>query len=65
MSTLKGKGMRDSDVIKSFANLIKRNIKKEEKSHPNFPFTPTQLIEEVNKGPMFDLYNAIFMTQWF
>ena len=54
--------MRDADIIRSFANMIKRILKQEVESRTNFPLAPNELKEEINKGPMPELYNAIFMT---
>ena len=61
VATLKGHGMRDSDIISSFANYIKRVVNTKEK-RTNFPMKPKELIEEIHRGPTCVLYNTIFMT---
>ena len=63
VSTLKGHGMRDADIICSFANLIRRTVlKKREQEQVEFPMKSNKLIEEIHKGPMIEIYNAIFMS---
>ena len=62
VSTLRGSGMRDKDIIKSFANMVKRNAKTSKGDMPKFPYSPTELMQGTEKGPMCDLYNVIFMT---
>ena len=54
--------MRDKDTITSFANMVKWKINRHEESRLKFPFTPTELIQGTEKGPISDLYNVIFMT---
>ena len=63
VSTLKGHGMRDTDIIRSFANLIRRRVEsKRDEEHTSFPMKPNELVEELHKGPIPELYNAIYMT---
>ena len=62
VSTLRGSGMRDKDIIKSFANMVKRNAKNSKGDVPKFPYSPTELMQGTEKGPMCDLYNVKFMT---
>lgn len=63
VATLNGFGLRDIDIIKGFASMIKRkalNSKKDDDAQ--FPFTPEQLLKNIDKGPLPDLYNAIYLT---
>ena len=43
--------MRDKDIIKSFANMVKRNAKTSKGDVPNFPYRPTELMQGTEKGP--------------
>ena len=62
VSTLKGFGLRYDDFIRYFAKLVKRNIPKRTDDAPKFPYSPSELAEEIMKGPMCILFNTIFMT---
>ena len=55
--------MLDADIIRSFANLIRRTVlKKREQEHVEFSMKSNKLIQEIHKGPMIEIYNAIFMS---
>ena len=55
--------MRDTDIIRSFANLIRRRVEcKRDEEHTSFFMKPNELVEELHKGPIPELYNAIHMT---
>ena len=62
VNTLKGFGLRSDDIIKSFANMVKRSIRARSEGDPHFPYSPSEIENEINKGPMCVLYNAIFLT---
>ena len=46
--------------------MVKRNAKTSKGGGggdvPKFPYSPTELMQGTEKGPMCDLYNVIFMT---
>ena len=79
VATLKGTGLRDIDIARGFALMVRRNITAKSKSKPEsksgpkseskseeestgFPFTADQLIKELYRGPVNDLYNVIYLT---
>ena len=51
VSTLRGSGMRDKDIIKSIANMVKRNARTSKGDVPKFPYSPTELMQGTEKGP--------------
>lgn len=60
-ATLKGAGLRDDDLTKAFANMIRRKLKKQ--SSDEWPITPEELVARLDSsGPMTSLYNAIAWT---
>ena len=64
IATLHGCGLRDGDLIKSFGRLIRRRLLANPKEEEEWPLTPDEMMEEVNKGPSPDLYNAIFYSTY-
>lgn len=57
-ATLKGAGLRDDDVTRAFANMLRRRLVTETKQA--WPITAEELIAKLNKcGPVDVLYNAI------
>ena len=61
VATLIGAGLRDIDLCKGFAAMIKRKVSTFASSS-KLPYTPDALLEEINEGPMKDLYNIIYLT---
>ena len=61
---LKGKGLRDGDITKSFGNMIRRKVRsiKNEKIYPTWPYSPGEMFDLLEKGPLQELYNVIFYT---
>ena len=64
VATLDGCGLRDADLVKSFGRLIRRKLESPVKEENKWPLTPDELIEEVNKGPSPELYNAIYYSMY-
>ena len=62
VSTLKAFGLQADDIIKYFANLIKRSIWQCFKDSPKFSYSPSEPASELMKDPMCILFNTIFMT---
>ena len=62
VNTLKGFGLRDDDIIRSFANLVKRSIPARSTDDPKFPYNSSELKNIINSGPLCVLYNAIYLT---
>ena len=61
VATLQGAGLRDLDISKVFAAMVRRKMELTKKAS-DFPYTPEGLIENLNKGPLPDLYNVIYLT---
>ena len=59
---LKGKGRKDYGIIKSFGEIIRRKIKitAEEKQSPEWPYSPEEIVEMLDKGPLPEIYNTTF-----
>eukprot|EP00794_Sanderia_malayensis_P001967 gene1967-2238_t len=64
VAALKGVGLRDTDLIKSFANMIKRKIGNYEKgSKKKFPVSISDAMSIDSEDDVIpELYNAIFLT---
>ena len=61
VETLKGAGLRDDDLTKAFANMIRRKLRQE--AHEEWPITAEELIAKLDSsGPMACIYNAIAWT---
>jgi hypothetical protein len=70
IATLKGFVLRDIDITKAFAAMIKRkvlNLKEENDDNDDgdddqFPFTPEKLLKNIDKGPLPDLCKVISLA---
>ena len=64
LAILKGKGLKDYDITKSFGKLIRRKFKitAEEKQSPEWLYIPQAIVEMLDKGPLPEIYNTIFYT---
>ena len=62
VSTLLGQGLRDKDYIRSYSNFIRSKVNQAE--FPEQPYTPDQLIESLDNGPMPELYNTFYATKY-
>ena len=63
IATLHGRAIRDDDLARSFARTIRRKISKS-KGTKEWPLFPEDMISMLDKGPLPDLYNAIFYTKY-
>eukprot|EP00794_Sanderia_malayensis_P011520 gene11520-12711_t len=52
-ATLRGHGLRDNDLIKAFASLLRRK---------NWPYTSDELIKHLDKGPVTEMYNVFYAS---
>ena len=59
VSTLKGFGLREDDIIKPFARLVKRNIPKRP---DDARYSPAELEKEIMKGAMDIFFITKFIT---
>ena len=60
VATLRGAGLRDIDLAKGFAAMFKR--KTSDLVAAEFPYKPSELSDEICRGPLKDLYNVIYLT---
>ena len=58
---LKGFGLRNEDTMKSFANMIKRNIFQPSDESPEFAYTPNESKNLLWNGLQRVMFNTIFM----
>ena len=56
--------LKDYDIIKSFAEMIRRKIKitTEKKQSPTWPYSPRKTVEMLDKESLLEIYNTIFYT---
>ena len=61
LAILKWKRLKDYDIIKSFGEMIQRKIKitAEEKQTPEWPYSPREIVEMLDKGPLPEIYNTV------
>ena len=62
ISTLHGCGLRDDDLSRSFGRMIRRKLIQFQEQKNEWPLTPEQLTEMMDRGPLQHLYNAIYYT---
>ena len=61
VATLQGHGLRDNDLIKAFATMLKRKIESRVDAE-KWPCTPDELIEMLDRGPLKEIYNFIYAS---
>ena len=61
---MKGKGLRNSDIIRSSGALIQRKIKKRLENEKKFewPYNLEELMGMLDRGPLPEIYNAIYYS---
>ena len=60
-ATIKGHGLRDEDLIRAWAKMIKRKLdKKHQEMEFCWPYTPDEVIKRLDSGPAQDLYNLVY-----
>ena len=64
LAILKGKELKDYDIIKSFGEIIWRKIRitAEEKQRSEWPYSLQDIVEMLVKGPLPEIYNTIFFV---
>ena len=64
IAVLKGKGLRSNRIIKSFGALSQRKTKKHLEDQKKFEWTynPEELMGMLDRGPLPEIYNAIYYT---
>eukprot|EP00794_Sanderia_malayensis_P015579 gene15579-17153_t len=58
VAALHGCGLRDDDLVKSFGRMIRRKLAQRESQEKKWPLTSEELIEQMDKGPLPELFNA-------
>eukprot|EP00794_Sanderia_malayensis_P013459 gene13459-14844_t len=61
IAALHGCGLRDDDLARSFARMVRWQLHSY-KQKKQWPLTPSELTEMLDRGPLQSLYNAIFYT---
>ena len=62
VATLRGHGLRDNDLIKAFATMLKCKIETRVDGERKWPYTPDELIEMLDRGPLKEIYNVIYAS---
>ena len=62
IAALHGCGLRDNDIAKSFGRMVRRQVQKIADKKKQWPLTPEELTEMLDRGPAQCLYNAIYYT---
>lgn len=61
-ATLKGHGLRDEDMIRACAAMIRRKVNTRIEEESSWPCTPEELTEKLDRGPLQEIYNLIYAT---
>ena len=61
LATLHGCGLRDQDLTRAFGKMIRRKVASFD-DDIQWPLTPKKLLEVMDKGPIPELFNAIYYT---
>ena len=59
---MQGSGLRDDNIVKSFGRLIKPKVYERNEEAIEWPLSPEQLTQLLDKGPLPELYNVIYYT---
>ena len=62
IAALHGCGLRDEDLARSFGRMIRRQLQSSSKQKRQWPLTPEELTDLLDRGPLQSLYNAIYYT---
>ena len=60
IATLHGRGLRDEDLVKAFRHMIRRKVRHRHQQKSEWPLSPEELMVVLDKGPIPQLYNAIY-----
>ena len=61
LATLHGCGLRDQDLTRAFGKMMRRKVASFD-DDMQWPVTPKKLLEVMDKGPIPELFNAIYYT---
>ena len=66
MSKLKGKGLKEYNIIKSFGEMIWGTIKitAEEKQSSKWPYNPLEIVQMLDKRPFPEIYSKFLYRSW-
>jgi len=62
VATIKGFGLNDDDITRAFGNMIRRKIKDLETNNIVWPYSPEEVSQVIECGPLPELYNVICAT---
>ena len=54
--------LRDTDLTKAFARMLRRKLQERQKGDIIWPLTPEELLSRINAGPSPEAYNAIYFS---
>ena len=62
VATLDGFGLSDNDIIRSFARMVRRKLQTCNQLRESWPMSIDDIDNFVQRGPLSELYNAIYAT---
>ena len=62
VATLDGFGLSDNDIIRSFARMVRRKLQTCNQLRESWPMSIDDIENFVQRGPLPELYNAIYAT---
>ena len=62
VATLRGFGLRDEDLSKSFGRMLRRKLQARKQNGTSLPLSPEEFLSMLDQGPLPDLYNAIYYS---
>ena len=62
VATLDGFGSSDNDIIRSFARMVRRKLQTGNQLRESWPMSIDNIENFVQRGPLLELYNAIYAT---
>ena len=62
LATLRGSGLRDEDLSKSFGRMIRRKLNAKKKTEMELPLSPEEFLSMLDEGPLPEIYNAIYYS---
>ena len=62
VATLHGFGLSDNDIIRSYAQMVRRKLQTCNQLRESWPMSIDDIENFVQRGPLPELYNAIYAT---
>ena len=61
-AALHGCGLRDDDLAKAFGRMVRHKLEARENAPRQWPCTTEEIMNQLDRGPLPEIYNAIFYT---